>query len=330
MTTPARIQTIPFPTQDYRSRVYGDRRIDCYVSVPSMGVTSSTGLLLMLHGRGANGQVSLEAESLDLSDRFDLVVTRVEYRQSGRESADGGDTGSFDKPYDYSKLQVVDCLRAARTTLDRYPEIDRRRLILWGGSQGGHIGGLCLIYAPDLWSAAMLCSGPSRLFSSINKQEEGFAWDLRGYGGQTLWELTRDPADQHVPEHEFDIRNLLLHAARFPDGVPVALIHGTHDDIVDIRHATELTAKLRMLGKRADLVPIYRGNHLLNTAPAQDENSRVKACVKYTPHLFTHRRPESGRWPRETVIPVTGGTYRVTFGHEGATLQFEAMESTRA
>ena len=324
MTFQERITTVAFETQAYQSRIYGDQRIDCYISIPSAGVSPTTGLLLMLHGRGTNGQLSLETESLLLADRFDLVVTRVEYRQSGREAVDG----KFDKPYDYSKFQAIDCLRAAWATLELHPAIDRRRIVVWGGSQGGHIGGLCLVYAPDLFAAAMLCSGPARLLRASQLPAEGFAWDLRSHPGRTLWEITRDEDDWDAPAHEFEIRDLIRLAPRFPDDVPVAMIHGTHDDIVDIRHAVELVARLRAHGKIADLHPIYRGIHLLTGAEADDEATRVNASLKYAGSLFAHCRNTPGVWPQETVFPVTGGSYRVFMEHSGPALEFLAKEPT--
>jgi len=43
---------------------------------------------------------------------------------------------TYDVPYDLSKLQIIDCLRRRIATFQRYPQLDRTRVIYWGGSQG--------------------------------------------------------------------------------------------------------------------------------------------------------------------------------------------------
>src|SRR4051794_36376065 len=144
MTKNRRIKTIVFSTQDYVSRQHGNPNIDCYVTEPALGVTERTGFLLLIHGWGNDGSVAYEEESIQFADRFDLVVTRVEYRDCGREAHNPEASVTFDRPYDFSKLQTIDCLRAAQATLVCYPNLDRTRMILWGGSQGAHIAAQCL------------------------------------------------------------------------------------------------------------------------------------------------------------------------------------------
>lgn len=323
MTTPPPIEMLTFRTQDYTGKVHGDDRIDCYVTTPDSGVTESTGFLLLIHGLGNDGKVAYEADSRFYANEFDLVVTRVEYRHSGREAHHPVAPQTFDKPYDFSKLQAIDCLRAAKATLDRYPQLDRRRMILWGGSQGAHLSAQCLVFAPELWSAAILCCGLYLVMPYERQVELGFAYDCRQYPGVGFHEYTRDPTDWFTEQHEFEIRSPLRHAHLMPPDVPIALIHGTLDDNVDIRHAVELYARLLAHGKETRFVPISLGNHLLAGAEAEDENTRLKASMKHARDLFSRRRATPGVWPRETEIPVTGGCYRVTFGNEGAALHFE-------
>jgi len=161
---------INFETQEYVSNQYGDARIDCYVTEPEVGIDGRTGLLLLVHGWGNDGSISYRDESHVLADSFNFAVVRVEYRDCGREAHRPVAPLTFDRPYDFSKLQTIDSLRAAQSVLERYPSLDRRRIAVWGGSQGAHIAAQCLIFAPTLWSAAV----PSeRLFeySSLDESE---------------------------------------------------------------------------------------------------------------------------------------------------------------
>jgi predicted esterase len=321
-----RVHTLTFPTQDYVSHQHGDARIDCYLTEPARGVTDRTGLLLLIHGWGNDGSVAYRELSLDFADRFDLVVTRVEYRHSGREARDPVPPYTFDRPYDFSKLQTIDCLRAAKATLDRYPRLDRGRLLLWGGSQGAHLGAQCLVFAPTVWAGAALCCGPYHPY----RYEEQIA-DCYHYDYSTpnvppctgMVEHSLGPGGR-FSEPEVQIRSPRTNAHLVPDGVPIVLIHGTHDDNADIRHSVELYARLLACGKQARFYAIAHGDHSLAGAEDPEADSRAKATVKYAADvLASARRLGTEVWPAApTVIPVTGGRYEVRFAEAGATLQY--------
>ena len=324
MTAQTRVKTMSFPTQDYISSLHGDANIDCYMTEPERGVTYRTGFLLLIHGWGNDGSVSYEEESIQFADRFDLVVTRVEYRDSGREAHRPDPGVTFDRPYDFSKLQTIDCLRAAKATLDRHPNLDRTRMILWGGSQGAQIAAQCLVFAPTLWSAAVLCCGLYHPYTYDRQREHGYAFDLVPYPGLGFIEYALGADAQAWLQHEIDIRSPRQNAHLMPSDVPIALIHGTRDDNVDIRHAVELYARLMAHGKQVRFAAIANGNHGLAGAESEDEESRFKATLKYASNLFSmHRTNAAGNWPFETTtIPVTGGRYEVRFQDEPASLHF--------
>lgn len=77
MSTDTRIQTIPFATQDYVSVQHGDDRIDMYVSEPATGVTAQTGLMLLIHGWGNDGQAAYAEDSLVFADRSVSFYARL-------------------------------------------------------------------------------------------------------------------------------------------------------------------------------------------------------------------------------------------------------------
>jgi predicted esterase len=318
-----RIERITYPTQDYVSRQYGDNRIDGYVTLPSGGVTENTGLLLLIHGWGNDGSVAYEAESLNFSDRFNLVVTRVEYRDCGREAHHPIPPATFDRPYDFSKLQTIDALRAAWATLARYPELDRRRLFLWGGSQGGHISAQSLVFTPGLWAGAVLCCGLYRAMTHEQTIAGGYRYDVVHYPGYGFVEYALGLGKTYADEHEFDIRSSIRNAHLMPDGVPIVLIHGTVDDNVDIRHAVELYARLMTHGKDARLYAIANGDHGLGGSENPDLDTRAKCTLAFASDVLAGQRETAASMPTEpTIIPVTGGRYEVRFDSDGPTLVF--------
>jgi predicted esterase len=309
-----RIQTIPVRTQDYVSVVYGDDRIDTYVTEPAAGVRDTTGLLLLIHGWGNDGSAAYAEDSVVYADEFDLVVTRVEFRQSGREARLQHEGGRYDIPYDFSKLQTIDCLRAAYATLARYPQIDLSRLLLWGGSQGAHLGAQCLIFAPHLWALAVLNCGVFQPLTNSQSMAEGYALDLRANPGKGFVEAALGDGGAFSPAEE-DIRNPVRNAELMPPEVPVVLIHGTHDDVVDIRHSVAMYARLLGLHRPAHFYAVENGDHGLALATFKDEDSRLKATFKYVGETFrTARRDGVELLPAEpAVILVRGGAFRVEY-----------------
>ena len=322
-----RVQTIPFATQDYTSVQHGDERIDMYVTEPAAGVRSTTGLLLLVHGWGTDGSIDYVGESEQLADTFNLVVTRVEFRHSGREARHPLPDRTFDVPYDLSKLQTIDCLRAAYATLRRYPQLDRTRLIYWGASQGAHLGAQSLIFAPHLWAYAVLVCGVYQPLSSADAHAQGFSMDLRANPDIGFVESALGKGES-FPAAEADIRNPYRNAALLPAEVPVVLIHGTNDELVDVRHSVMLYARLQGMRRSVQFYAIENGDHWMRGATRKDEESAYQAVLKYCGDaLRTVRRPGAALLPSTPVhIPVRGGTFVVTYSAEGPTLTWQVAE----
>ena len=318
-----RIQTIPVATQDYISVQYGDERIDTYVTEPARGVKSTTGFMLLIHGWGNDGSAAYADDSIAYADEFDLVVTRIEFRQSGREAREAQPGGRYDRPYDFSKLQTIDCLRAAYATLARYPQIDHSRLLLWGGSQGAHLCAQCLIFAPHLWALAVLNCGVFQPLTYEHSQQQGFALDLRNSPSDGFVEAALGPGQTFAPAEE-DIRNPLRNAELMPPEVPVVLIHGTNDETVDIRHSVAMYARLLGLHSPVQFYAVENGDHGLALATFKDEDSRLKATFKYVGPAFRSARREGVQLiPSKPVrIPVRGGTFEVSYREVGPTLDW--------
>lgn len=322
----ARIRVCPFETQDYQSRQYGDARIDSYVTEPAGGVNRETGLLLLIHGWGNDGQAAYAEESLAYADQFNLVVTRVEFRQCGREAHHPEPGKTYDQPYDFSKLQTIDCLRAAYATMAQYPQIDRSRLMIWGGSQGGHLGAQCLVFAPHLWALAVLNCGVYLPLTGDQSRDLGFGLDLKSNAAGLGFVETALGAGATFTPAEEDIRNPWKNAALMSPQTPVILIHGTLDTTVDIKHSVFLHARLLGLGHPVAFYAIENGDHSLQAAAFPDENSRWKATLKYASHaLQSSRRSAVNLFQTEpTRIPVRGGTFSVSFSFSGPTLTFQS------
>jgi hypothetical protein len=330
MSDTARIKTMPVVTQDHRRDLYGDSKIDSCIPEPVGGPTPQTGMMLMLHGRGASGLGSLASESIELTDGNDLVAVRVEYRHLGRESAALFSTKSFDRTYVCETRQVSDCRHAANIRLANHSIMDRKQFMLFGANLAGHIVGQCPEFAPWLWSAAFICRFQVRLRKRNEATDESFGRDLRAYPGEIISTCARDWNAGEAPQRDSEIQTLLREADSFPDDVPVAIVHSTHVYTVDLRHTVDLVARIRSLGTFAPLTPIHVGNHLRATAALADKRSHVETSIRYCSGFYGHRRPTPGRWQETSVIPATGGHACVHFDAAGASLSFNETEYATA
>lgn len=193
-----------------------------------------TGVLVVTHGWGGNRYDYKETMAY-ACEQFNLVCLSVEFRQSGFDFDPVKGVG-WDVPYDASFYQVLDVLNGLRTILDLRPGIDRTRLFVYGGSQGGHITLLSTIYAPRTFAFAYATCPATYLESPMQQ------WSGREFAP---WELSA--------------RNVLEHAHRI--SCPVHLEHGTADRTVCDQHTRLLAEKLTSLHKPFTVEYIEGGGH---------------------------------------------------------------------
>ncbi len=143
--------------------------------LPEDGVTSETGLLIVLAG------ISLENDCArpfyppdpEWADHRNVVIAQVYYRNLG-----------FFPPYDFGKYQIIDVLRGTNAVLETFPQIDRRRLYLYGGSGGGLAGLQTVIACPQIWAEVYIHSAITRVTTGAEAAED-YPNDPQGtvYGG---------------------------------------------------------------------------------------------------------------------------------------------------
>lgn len=195
--------------------------ITVYVVEPER-ITAGTGLMHCAHGWAGN-RFQYADLMKEFADRYDVVCIATEFRQSGYD-ADPVTGAGYDVPYDASHFQVLDCLNAVRQTLRLYPAIDRSRLMLFGGSQGGHITLLMSVFAPDTFACAIAACSVARM------DDERAQWAGREFSAD-----------------ELAIRDAVFLAPRVR--CPVVLMHGTADPLVADAHTREIESALRAAGQ---------------------------------------------------------------------------------
>lgn len=239
----------PFATQDL------DYTLIARLYVPARR-NAGTGLTTLVHGWGCNRyQFDHLASFCEMMNLFGL---QLEYRGSGYESRNG----YYDIPYEFGKLQVIDTLRAVQETLQRYPEIDQRRLFLIGGSGGGHNVLQAMAFAPNTFAATVALAPGSRLTNRQDVETGGYPGDPKPISGATYgfdfalgwgFEGRALGEDRHFSPDEWDIRNCQRPEHVAAVRCPVMLLHSIADETVDTRHSIDMAAALIGAGKRVSL-----------------------------------------------------------------------------
>ena len=220
--------------QSANSSTYS-KKIPVYVVRPSV-MNAGTGIMHFAHGWGGNRYQYREMQKY-FADRYNLICISAEFRQSGFYFDPVAGSGA-DLPYDASHYQVIDCLSAVRTALELFPNINKQRLISFGGSQGGHIAMLMSIFCPQTFAFVVSGSGISHVDQKIT------GWSGRDFSAD-----------------ELAIRDVVRMAGRVK--CPVALAHGTADEIVSDNHTRLLEKALREHGKTVRVKYIEGGGHAL-------------------------------------------------------------------
>ena len=263
---------LTFPSSN---SIHYPKRVTAWIVEPDQ-LTPDTGLLHCCHGWGGN-RFQYADLMRDFANRYNLLGVATEFRQSGHDFDPTTGRGSS-IPYDASHVQVLDCLNAVRETLRLFPGLNRRRLLAFGGSQGGHITMLMTVFAPRTFAAAISGSGIAWM------DPERIAWTGRDFSADEL--AVRDTV------------RLAPHIR-----CPVVLMHGTADATVPDSHTRALEDALRAAGKVQVITKYYPGGgHGLEPV-----SNRKDATIELADDLLRQARLEGTddfQAGRRVVIPA--------------------------
>ena len=214
-----------------------------------------TPAMIYIHGGGWRGgsKKSVPAWLMSFVAEGKLSVVAVEYRFT--------DVATH-------PAQVNDCLRAIQFVRHHAADwnIDPKRIGVTGGSAGGHLSlwvGLHDDAAdPDSSdpvkrrSSRVACAvsfaGPTdwSLLSEIDHKHPAYR-QLLGYEPGT-------PADEMEAEAKINVSPITFATM---DDPPVMQVHGDKDDIVPLKHASNMNERLKRVGVITELVIVEGGNH---------------------------------------------------------------------
>ncbi len=164
--------------------------------------------------------------------------------------------------------QVNDCLRAIQFVRQNAKKwnIDPQRLGVTGGSAGGHLSAYVALHddAAKADSAAPVARQSSRVACAVS------------FAGPTDWSLLSSIEHKHpayrqligyepgTPAKELKsslVRDVSPISFASKDDPPIMQVHGDKDNIVPIKHASNLHKKLESIGVTTELVVVAGGSH---------------------------------------------------------------------
>jgi predicted esterase len=224
---------------------------------------AATGLMVVLHGLGGDfHQYDTECESW-VND-YNVFTVQINYRG----------TGNPPPGYDLGKYQAVDVLRVVKYVFDQYG-LNKKRIFLWGASAGGNVALHTAKMAPRTFALVAALSPITRPSDESDRLLRGYEADPAGG-----WETFMLGSTRKYTTEEWDIRDA-QYLAPYLTGLPVFLIHGDRDPLVDVQHSTDMHAALVAAGGQVTFVTVKGGDHDLKGALDPTENSRFKATQKY-------------------------------------------------
>jgi Prolyl oligopeptidase family len=221
---------------------------------PAQGINSETGLVMLIPGVTTVmdcDKVYVPADPQWLDER-NLIVAITYQRNLG-----------FAYPYDFAKYQVVDVLRATGSLLEKFPQIDKKRLYLYGISGGGLIGLETLQYTPGLWSEVHIHAALTKASLSSERDQGLYENDVEGGWNSHLtfpeeqgdlsdeqWQRYNAERDLRAPQ--LLARNGAIYAPIVgPMAPPVWIYHGDADQKVDFQHFLDYKSALEEFADRA-------------------------------------------------------------------------------
>ncbi len=126
------------------------------------------------------------------------------------------------------------------------------RVAILGGSYGGYAALMGAVKTPDLYQCAISFAGVSDLPDLISREKKYIAGAYRTRFVGDLWRDRKMLAENSPARRVDDIR------------IPVLLMHGDQDTVVEIDQSEKMAKQLRRNGKDVDFVVFEDGDHFLS------------------------------------------------------------------
>ncbi len=129
---------------------------------------------------------------------------------------------------------------------------DPNRVAIVGGSYGGYAALMGVVKTPDLYQCAVSFAGVTDLPDLLARKNNYIGGRYRTRFIGDLWKDRKMLAANSPARRAIEIK------------VPVLLMHGSDDTVVDIRQSTDMAKQLKKYAKRHRFVEFEKGDHHLS------------------------------------------------------------------
>ena len=204
-------------------------------------------LIINIHGGGWNHGVKESQTGFNTFFKAGFAVANIEYRLTGQATAPAA--------VEDSRCALVYLVQHARAL-----NIDPSRIVVMGGSAGGHLALMAGLLGNDnRFDGACPHNEPIKVAAIIDKYGITDVWDW-GYGNSLTSKSARNWLGARAQDKAFaaSVSPVSYLAKNSP---PVFIVHGDADPTVPYQQSVELNKRLTELGVRTKFITVPGGQH---------------------------------------------------------------------
>jgi len=196
---------------------------------------------------------------VDSLARHGYIVLRIDYR--GHDRSEGIARGAYGDPG-----YTVDVLNAV-ASLMRFPQVNSKRIGMWGHSMGGYLTLRAMVISPDI-KASVIWAGVVASYPDLltRWRRTSGPTPTPAVAGVRRWRS--DWIDQYgTPQENPDFWNAISANSYLSElSGPVQLHHGTADESVPLEFSETLYQQIQQTGKTIEFYSYEGDNHNLSNS----------------------------------------------------------------
>lgn len=237
--------------------------IEAYVTPPYEGVESKKAALVIPHG----GPMVRNYGGFDWFSQFFASRGYTVIEPNFRGSSGYGFEFEMASIQKWGGAMQDDLADAAKWLTKNYP-VDKNKVCILGASYGGYAAMMAAVKQQDVFRCAASFAGVSDLEYIVRKAK-------RFTNYKVVKKQIGDDSDMLEQKSPVNFAKEI--------NIPLLLIHGDKDRVVDVYHSREMFEELEDLGKVVEYIELENGNHYLEI-----EKNRLKTLNAFDKFLTQH------------------------------------------
>lgn len=218
-------------------------KIEGYLTLPP-GVTEPVATIVHPHG----GPGVRDTRGFDYWTAYFVSKGYAVFRPNFRGSSGYGFKFAQSQMKGWGLAMQDDITDAAKWLVEQKIAAEDKMCIV-GGSYGGYAAAMAAVKTPDLFKCAISFAGVMDLHRLVSKS--------RNY-------LSRKFVENQIGKDRDDLKARSPYHRAQSIKIPILLIHGEDDRVVDVNHSRKMADKLKKLDKNIEYIELQSGDHYLS------------------------------------------------------------------